>query len=570
MSTILPTPLHQEIACPKVRLAIRSVLLLILCGLPGPNPAWAQAVQTLLEISSTIPEQSHQFSGGSRQVVNYGPIAVPRSGRLRFIVTSTPNIRQEVENLERHDSTVQTISFNGQQISLRPDYPDCNPPGSNPAICSSIWDPPTGGSLTVELLGPAVYNIFGEFVGHVAQNYTLQVLFQPGPDVTQVEPNTGSAAGWDPVTVRGDYFAENAVVLFGGTAATETIRVSAQEILCRVPAGVPGATDVLVLNPDPELAPWNFGRPYGLFGELPGGFTYVSPGPPPALEVEELQTTYSGVFPAQRSFVFDGHQQFAEFDFSIPGPGQLRWEAWAFLPILNPVFGPPGDPHNFEAFNDSSAVRGFVRGDAQVAPTNVFCTSLTYLYGPVICNSTQIVDAAGAGAGHFTLSGPASFSALDFSFLGAPRQDWTLALWFAHQPVVTQVEPAMGSPLGGTPVTVHGAHFGTGARVRFGNTAATGVAIVDENTIQCVSPPGGPGAVNVSVVVLTNLAGTLENGFEYGEPEPTPSPTQDFDEVDDQKINAQDLLALLIRILNDEYFRQILFDFARQWGKNVD
>jgi hypothetical protein len=158
----------------------------------------------------------------------------------------------------------------------------------------------------------------------------------------------------------------------------------------------------VVLVPDPIEARWNYGRPWGVFGTLPGGFTY-SPAKTrgPAQSTERLLGTYSGFFKEQRNVNVDpqSKQQFAEFNFNIPGAGRLRWEAWAFIPITGPVYGPPSDPLNFEAFNDSTAVRGFRRGDGQPANTNVTCTSLTYFYAPVICGSTQIVDVTGSGAG---------------------------------------------------------------------------------------------------------------------------------------------------------------------------
>lgn len=593
------------------------VAMVVSVCLQSSIAVYAQApTEVLLETSGTIPAQNSQFSGGSRQTVNYGPFAVPRSGRLTFIVTSTPNVRQEVENIERHDSTVRTITFNGEEISLRPDYPECNPPGSNPAICTSVWDPPTSGNLSIELLGPATYNIFGEFSGHAAQNYTLTVNFQPGPDVTEVVPNQGSLQGWETVTVNGNYFEENSVVLFGGVAATDTVVLSPTQIVCKTPPCIAGATDVTVLAPDPIEARWNYGRPWGVFTTLPSGFTYsAAKTRGPAQSTERLLGTYSGFFEEQANVNVDpeSERQSVDFDFNIPGAGRLRWEAWAFIPITSPVFGGPGDELNFEAFNDSTAVRDFTRGDDQVSGTHVTCTSLTYFYAPVICNSTQIVDVTGSGAGDFRVLGPARISALFSDFMSAPFQDWSLALYFADQPVVQSVSPDMGPPAGGTPVTIAGSHFGSGARVYFGDEEATNVAVLDSNTITCDAPMGDPGAVDVSVELFTNLRGTLEDGFVYGDltptetstptpsdtpvetdtptptatptptitttatrtpsptntqeasPSPTPIPTIDLDQDEDEMVEEDDLIIIVILIRNGEVDARILFDLATLW-----
>lgn len=532
---------------------------------PAPkNSGFAQAPnQVLFETSGTIPAQNSQFSGGSRQILNFGPIAVPRSGRLTIVVTASPNVRQEVENITRYDAMVERIEFNGQAIDLRPDYPVTNPPGSNPALATSVWDPPVGGSLNVQLLGPATYNIFGEFSGHAAQGYTLTVNFQPGPTVLEVVPNVGSIAGWETVTVNGTHFEENAVVLFGGVAATDTVVVSANQILCKTPPSVPGATDVVVLVPDPILARWNYGRPWGVFGTLPDGFTYsASKRQGPARSTERLLGTYSGFFKEQRNVNVDpqSRQQSVKFSLGIPGAGMLRWEAWAFIPITGPVFGPPSDPLNFEAFNDSTAVRGFVRGDGVPASTNVTCTSLTYFYAPVICSSTQIVNATGAGAGEFTVLGPARFSALFNDFMSAPFQDWSLALYFADEPVIETTIPSTGPPSGGTTVTLHGSGFGPDSRVFFGDEESSSVDFIDSDTLICIAPSGTQGVVDVSVVILTSLRGTLKAGWRYAEPEP------DIDVVDDGEIDALDLIAILEAIRDEGTLADILFILSRYWG----
>jgi hypothetical protein len=531
-----------------------------LCVLAVP----AQPTLNLGPFMGTIPAQSGQFTGGSRQTVDFGPFDIPGPGRITFEVFSTPNVRQEVENIERHDSTVQTIEFNGEEISLRPDYPICNDPGSDPAECVSIWDPPTAGVLNFELLGPATYNIFGEFSGHVAQNYTLNVYYQRGPIVSEVIPDTGSTEGWQTVSVMGSDFAENAVVLFGGVAATETVRISMNEIQCKVPPSVPGATDVIVLHPDPERARWNFGRPWGIFGVLPEGFTYESPLPPPVLQAERLLGTYSGFFEEQANVNVDinSRRQSADFPVNIPGAGRLRWEAWAFIPITGPVFGPANDRLNFEAFNDSTAVRGYTRGDGLPASTRVTCTSLTYEYAPVICNSTSIVDVTGSGAGEFRVLGPERTSALFNDFMSAPFQDWTVALWFADQPNLDRVAPDYSPLSGGGIATLTGTDFTEDICVVFGDNEASEVTVVDSTTIQCRIPPGESGRVDVRVRVLDDLEGRLVGGLQYG---------PNLDEDVDIFIGPEDLLVLIDEVFAGQIASGdlIVFDLARFWMEKL-
>jgi hypothetical protein len=155
--------------------------------------------------------------------------------------------------------------------------------------------------------------------------------------------------------------------------------------------------------------------------------------------------------------------------------------------------------------------------------------------------------------------GPARISALFNDFMSAPFQDWSLALYFADQPVVDSVSPGSGSPEGGTAVSLSGHHYGSGARVFFGEEEATQVVVVDSNTITCITPMGGSGQVDVSVVMFTSLRGTLQRGFEYADPIP------DIDLVDDGEIDELDLLAILAEIQDDQLLADILFVLSRFW-----
>jgi hypothetical protein len=468
----------------------------------------------LFTSSGTIPAQPSQWSGGQRQIIPFDPIAVPGMGRITFVITATPNVRQEFQNLERHDPTVVKINFNGQDISLTP---VCNPPGSNPAVAVSVWDSPGAGQLDFEILGPAVYNTWGEFDGHPEQHYTIEVLFIPGPSVTQVTPNKGSVGGHETVTVRGSGFAFNAVVLFGQVAATNVIRFSSEELICTTPPGVPGSVTVTVLNADPGNEPWNYGGPYGLFGELQNGFTYQAAPPPAPLQAERLLGTYKGYFPAVGS---EEPQQAATFTFTIPSAaGRLRFEAYAFVPILNPIPGPFDDPDNLDWHNESTAVRGFTGGNNANYAVDVESSDLSYPYGPVICNSTRIIASNAAGSGRFTVKGPARWNAFwrqfgEYEMVSAPAQNWSIAVWFGEPPSLASVSPKSGSEAGGDTVTLTGSNFAEGIQVRFGGRLAMNVVVSSKTTLTCKTPPGTPGLVSVEVELL-DMTASLNNAFTY-------------------------------------------------------
>ena len=87
----------------------------------------------------------------------------------------------------------------------------------------------------------------------------------------------------------------------------------------------------------------------------------------------------------------------------------------------------------------------------------------------------------------------------------------------AHEPFVGSLEPASGSSLGGTVVTIHGMHFDKVDRVFFGNVPAPTFRILDVQTIVAVSPPGSD-TVRVMVGSGPNLSPYSTELFTYLRP----------------------------------------------------
>ncbi len=72
-------------------------------------------------------------------------------------------------------------------------------------------------------------------------------------------------------------------------------------------------------------------------------------------------------------------------------------------------------------------------------------------------------------------------------------------------PTVASVTPNSGATIGGTPVTIIGTDFYTGATVMFDGKAATNVVVLSPTQITATSPAGAAGTVKVTV---TSLGGT--------------------------------------------------------------
>ncbi|MGI9243416.1 MAG: IPT/TIG domain-containing protein, partial [Verrucomicrobiales bacterium] len=471
--------------------------------------------ESILHLASgEIPGQPGLFNGGTRQSVPFSGISVPGPGRLTFKVTTSPPVRVANPTLPYYDAMVERLTFDGTETRLDP---FCNEQGSDPAICISSWDSPGAGTLEFNILGPAWYNIWDELQSTPDQNYSLEIVFRPGPVVDALAPSSGSIAGGSEITLTGSGFSHSAVVLFGGVPATGVTRVSGSELRCKTPPGVPGAVDVRVINSDPDGEPWNYGVPWGLFGTKSGGFTYLSSTP--TIDRETLIGSWHGTFPAAGA---DDPQGSSTNSFNIPGPGRLRFETHAFKPIINPIPGPFGDRENLLRFNDSSSVTSVLAGNGSHLSAVRHFSDLRFPYGGVIANSTVVVSASHAGNGEFTTRGPARWNAFLASFdiyemLSAPAQDWSTALWFANQPVLSSVSPGSGSTLGGETITLSGDQFGEGARVRFGANYATDVLLVSPTTLTCTAPPHTEGSVAVTVEYL-DMNANLPSAYQYVAP----------------------------------------------------
>lgn len=104
------------------------------------------------------------------------------------------------------------------------------------------------------------------------------------------------------------------------------------------------------------------------------------------------------------------------------------------------------------------------------------------------------------------------------------------AIWFANgydvgrinpgapAPGVTRVTPSFGPDTGGTPVTILGTGFQSGATVSVGGVPATGVSFVDPTTITATTGPHVAGTVDVTVTNPGPHPLTLGGSFFYAQP----------------------------------------------------
>jgi photosystem II stability/assembly factor-like uncharacterized protein len=84
--------------------------------------------------------------------------------------------------------------------------------------------------------------------------------------------------------------------------------------------------------------------------------------------------------------------------------------------------------------------------------------------------------------------------------------------------IVNFAGPTVGPAAGGTPVTITGAGFVSGATVAFGGVAATSVTLATPNIITVIAPAHAAGTVDVTMTNPGGPSATLRGGFSYVAP----------------------------------------------------
>jgi len=180
----------------------------------------------------------------------------------------------------------------------------------------------------------------------------------------------------------------------------------------------------------------------------------------------------------------------------------------------------------------ASAVAGSAGNTASVANAGAGAT-----YNWIIGNGSIT---AGAGTNSITFTaGPAGTLTLNVTVATAASCSDAKAASVTILPAVTvtAIAPAIGTTSGGTPVTIDGTGFLSGAGVTFGGTAATNVVVVSAARITAKAPAHAAGSVNVVVTNANTSNGTLAAGYLYK--------AQVFDPNGDNTVDPSDIFFLV-------------------------
>jgi phosphatidylserine/phosphatidylglycerophosphate/cardiolipin synthase-like enzyme len=169
--------------------------------------------------------------------------------------------------------------------------------------------------------------------------------------------------------------------------------------------------------------------------------------------------------------------------------------------------------HKFDIYFGTSATPPLIAADQFIGRVDNGSTPETYTLPTLLPGTKYYWKIVSKTMANITASGPV----YSFTTAGTPPP--------GPAPTVSNINPNSGTTAGGTSVTITGTNFVSGATVKLGGTAATGVVVSNSTTITATTPAHAAGAASVVVTNPDNQSGTLTNGFTYQSPPPGPTPT---------------------------------------------
>ncbi|MFY0566914.1 IPT/TIG domain-containing protein [Archangium lansingense] len=358
-------------------------------------------------------------------------------------------------------------------------------------------------------------------IGTLANGFTY--VAAPAPSLSGISPGSGLSSGGTRVTLTGSNFAPGATVLIGGASATEVTWGASNSLMATTSARAAGTVDVVVRNPDGQLA------------TLPGAYTYepvpaptlaaINPGHGPATGGTRVTLTGAHFAPGAQVLLGDVEA----LAVSVTSATSLSATTPAHAPGKVDVVVRNAD-------GQGATLAGAFTYDVpppptvvSVAPGNGLSTGGTRVtvtgtgFGP-----GASVRFGGAVASGVTVTSDTSLSALlpphapgkvDVVVRNTDGQEGTLAGGFTYEaapaPTLVGRSSVRGSSNGGTVVTLSGSGFAPGASVTFDGVAAPVVEVASPSSLTATTPAHAAGRVDITVINPDGQEATLPGAFTY-------------------------------------------------------
>lgn len=384
----------------------------------------------------------------------------------------------------------------------------------------SVDTPPRPpGLVNIRVLNPSdIPDVLGE-----EAILTDAFVFYNPVSVETVDPQQGPAEGGTPVAIKGAGFTDDSKVLFGLKAAVNVEVIDDSTILAVTPIGEPGATDVHVSNSD------------GVGTREKAFFYYQVP-------VIDLVSPPNGPTAGGTSITIKGEGFLAGALVRVGGEEATVIEN--IDPSMITVKAPAGEVGSVDVvvetgYGIATLEGGYTYYDPTDDNSDLILLGVSPNFGPTVGGKDVFLTAYGltdlsdtdvvfndvsaevVSVNPLTKTVHVKVPAIDtlgwasVTLSNSKGEDSIEEGYFyEHFVDVISVSPGVGPIYGGSSITILGSGFALGAEVRIGALPAIEVTVVDDTTIECITPPGSPGFVPVQVKVGDG-EGVLEDAFFY-------------------------------------------------------
>ena len=332
---------------------------------------------------------------------------------------------------------------------------------------------------------------------------SIGYIYLAAPTVTGVSLNSGALGGGTTVTISGTGFIPGAVVDFGGSSCGSVSVSTSTSLTCVTSAHAAGAVTVTVTNTDGQLGTLASAFTYRAAptvtsilptgGNTAGGTAVTITGTGfytgSTVSIGGINCTGVTVVSATSITCTTGARAAATVDVVVTN-ADTQAGTGVGLYTYRPA----------PTYSSVAPTSGFAVGGTAITITGAnFVAGATVTVGGNACASVTVVSATSITC--TTAAHAAGATNIVVTNTDGQTVTGTNAFTFVAAPTISTISPSTGTIIGGTPLTITGTGFLSGATVDLGGSACASVVVVSSTSITCTTSAHAAGAV---VATLTN------------------------------------------------------------------
>ena len=470
----------------------------ITCTIPAPAPAnvagSVDVVVTNPDMQTGTPTGGYTYQAAPT-IASVSPSAGALAGRMALTITGTGFLTGATVNLG--GNTCGSPTFNS------PTEITCTTPAN------------VAGSVDVVVTNSDMQT------GTLSGGYAYQNV----PTVAAVAPLSGSTVGGTDITITGTNFFLGASVsldVVGGANCNSVNVVSPTQITCTTTAAVASNVSITVTNSD---------------GQDGMGALYAYQTPPTITRISAPSPT-AGPLAGGTAITIEGTDFItgATVDFGVSActivmvtSTQITCTTTAHAAgVVNVVVTNPNTQtatvfsgYTYQAAPTVASISPIggppVGGTFLTITGTGFLTGASVNIGTTVCGSVVVSSVIEITCTIPTIPGGTAGPAVAVTVTNPDAQTGTLTGGYTYQdaPIVASVAPSAGALAGGTPLTITGRGFLSGALIDLGGSPCSSVMVASLTQITCTTTAHAAGAVDVVVTNLDGQIGTLASAYTY-------------------------------------------------------